>query len=226
MAHTNTTTAIKTLLASALLASGIGALTPGGAGAAIEAPTQTSTTTTAPARQESNPLTTTTAAPTTEIHAPIIHTENEEQLELAIWALGRFEEAGLELPSLTIYLHSNKAECSGGNGYLTDLPGGEYEIHSCGNEFTLLHELGHAWDMHILDDETKDEFLESESTEATTWRNSENWFLAGGEHAANTIAWGLMEERINQTRTRPCDTDSMLKGFDILTGSEPLWLDA
>jgi hypothetical protein len=71
MAHTNTTTAIKTLLASALLASGIGALTP----LAI--------------------ATTTTAAPVAEIHDPVINTDTEEQLELVSWALGCFEEAAV-----------------------------------------------------------------------------------------------------------------------------------
>jgi hypothetical protein len=224
MSHTTTTATLAITLASFLVVSGIGAPTPGEAGAKAGTPTQTSIPIAAPARQDSTRLTTTAAAPVTEIRDPIIHTENEGQRERAIWALGRFEEAGLELPSLTIHLHSDQAECGGGNGYLTDLPGGEFLIHSCGNEFTLLHELAHAWDMHALDDDTRDSFLVD--AQATTWRNDENWYLAGGEHAANTIAWGLLEERINQTRTRPYDTNSMLKGFEILTaGGEPLWLD-
>lgn len=227
MAHINTTSAINILLASTLVVSGIGALTPGGAGAAIDTPTQTSTTTTAPARQESTALaTTTTAAPASEIHAPIINTENDEQLELVTWALGRFEEAGLELPPLTINAHSDRADCNGLNGYLKHSEGGKYVVHSCGNDFTLLHELAHAWDKHSLDDGTRDEFLEPAFSQATTWNNNDNWYLAGGEHAANVIAWGLLEERINQTRTRPNDTDSMLDGFKILTNGEPLWMDA
>ncbi len=34
-----------------------------------------------------------------------------------------------------------------------------------------------------------------------------------------------MKGRINQTRTRPYDYNSMIEGFDILTGGEPLWTD-
>jgi hypothetical protein len=220
MAHTNTTTAIKTLLASALLASGIGALTPGGAGAAIETPTQTSTTTTAPARQESTTETTSQALDTTVVVA-----ETAEQLASVHWALGRFETAGLELPTLAIYTHSDRADCNGLNGYLANRLDGGFDLHTCGIEFTLLHELAHAWDNNSLTEDTKDEFLRK-AAQATTWNNAENWFLAGGEHAANVIAWGLGNERINQTRTRPYDHNSMLKGFEILTGGQPLWLEA
>ena len=140
------------------------------------------------------------------------------------WALGRFETAGLELPPIEINLHSDKAACNGNNGSLTDGNGAGYIIHSCGVDFTLLHELAHAWDMHSLDDETRERFLGI--ADADTWRNPDNWNLAGGEHAANVIAWGLMDERINQTRTRPYDHNSMLEGFDILTGSEPLWMNS
>jgi hypothetical protein len=219
MSYITFSTAIKTLLASALVVSAIGAVTPGGAGAAIETPTQTSTTSIAPARQESIIPTTTTAP----VRALTINAETEEQAELVAWALRRFEEAELELPPLTINTHSDRADCDGKNGYLAHAAGGEFVIHSCGNEFTLLHELAHAWDKNSLDDETRAEFLKL--AQATTWDNNENWYLAGGEHAANVIAWGLVEDRINQTRTRPYDHNSMVKGFEILTGGEPLWMN-
>lgn len=219
MAHTKTTTAINTLLASALIVSGIGALTPGGAGAAIETPTQASITTTAPARQESTTETTSQALETTVVFA-----ETAEQLASVDWALGRFATAGLELPALVIYTHSDRVDCNGLNGYLANRLDGGFDLHTCGIEFTVLHELAHAWDNHSLADDTRDEFLR-EAAQATTWNNADNWFLAGGEHAANVIAWGLGNERINQTRTRPYDHNSMLEGFEILTGGQPLWLD-
>lgn len=208
-------TAITALLTSALVASGSGVATPGGADAAIDMSTQASTATSGSARQEST---------SSEIPYPIINTETNEQLDLVNWALGRFELAGLDLPPLTINTHSERADCNGLNGYLAHAASGEYIIHACGVDFTLLHELAHAWDMHSLSDETRDEFLR-EAAHATTWTNTDSWLLAGGEHAANVIAWALMGERINQTRTRPYDHNSMLAGFKILTGGTPLWMD-
>jgi hypothetical protein len=222
MTYTNTTTALKVFLASALFASGIGALTPGGTGAAAETFTQTSVTA-APARQEIIPAATTTTLATTEPASTTITAETAEQEESVARALDHFAEAGLELPAIAINIHSDRADCNGLNGYLGGTEETGWIIHSCGVDFTLLHELAHAWDRHSLDDETRAEFLEL--AQADTWRNTENWNLSGEEHAANVIAWGLMDERINQTRTRPFDYGSMLEGFEILTGGEPLWMD-
>lgn len=222
MSRTTTTTALRTVLASAIVASGIGAPTLGGADAENHIVSTPPVTVAASARQESISQAEQVEEVEILITETTIHTDTQDQHDLATWALERFEEAGLELPAVEINLHTNKAECNGNNGSLTDSNGAGYIIHSCGVDFTLLHELAHAWDMHTLDDETRSEFLEI--AQAETWNNSENWNLAGGEHAANVIAWGLMDERINQTRTRPYDHNSMLEGFDILTGSEPLWM--
>ena len=217
MSSANTTTALTVSLASLLLASGIGALMPGQAGAELVAPTQVSITPTAPAGQDSS----TTVAPVEQLETTI-QAETTEQHDLVVWALGRFEQAGLELPVMTIVTHSDRDDCNGLNGFLSHADGGEFTIHSCGVDFTLLHELAHAWDIHTLDDETRAKFLED--AQATTWDNPDHWHLAGGEHAANVVAWGLMNTRINQTRTRPFDFASMLKAFDVLTdGGQPLW---
>jgi hypothetical protein len=224
MSRTTTTTAFRTVLASAIVASGIGAPTLGGAGTETHTVETPPVTVAVPTRQESTPPAAQVEEVAVLITETTIHTETEEQRELVTWALGRFETAGLELPPIEINLHTDRAECGGNNGSLTDLNGAGYVIHSCGVDFTLLHELAHAWDMHSLDDETRERFLGI--ADADTWNNSEDWNLAGGEHAANVIAWGLMDERINQTRTRPYDHDSMLEGFDILTGSEPLWINS
>jgi hypothetical protein len=219
---TTTTTALRTVLASAIVVSGIGAPTLGGAGADAHTVETPPVTIAAPARQES----TLQAEPAAETQVLItettIHTETGEQRDRAVWALGRFEEAGLELPPVEIHIHSDKSECNGLNGYLANAAGGGWVLHSCGVDFTLLHELAHAWDNHSLDDETRERFLGI--AHADTWNNSENWNLAGGEHAANVIAWGLMDERINQTRTRPYDHNSMIEAYNILTGGEPLWM--
>ncbi len=222
MSRTTTTTALRTVLASALVATGIGAPTLGGAGTENHTVETPLVTVAAPVRQESIGQADQVEEVEILITETTIHTETVEQHDLATWALDRFEQAGLKLPPVEIHLHEDRAECGGNNGSLTDSNGAGYVIHSCGVDFTLLHELAHAWDMHTLDDGTRAGLLEI--AQADTWNNSENWNLAGGEHAANVIAWGLMDERINQTRTRPYDHNSMLEAYDILTGGEPLWL--
>jgi hypothetical protein len=241
MSRITNTTAIRTILASAIVASGIGAQTLGAAGATSHGFAAPPTTTSshryeAPARQESQTasqrLLRREAILETESSEDIelrvtettIYTENPDQHDLVIWALDRYEKAGLELPPVEIYIHSDRSECNGLNGYLGGSEETGWIVHSCGVGFTLLHELGHAWDRHNLDDETKAKFLAS--AQANVWRDTENWLLSGEEHAANVLAWGLMEERINQTRTRPYDHDSMLLAYQTLTGGEPLWIDA
>ena len=210
-------------MASALVASGIGAQTLGAAGATMDEVEAPPTTTSAPARQESAIEIEAVEETEVTVTETTIHTETDDQLDEVVWALDRFEEAGLELPPVEIHIHSDKSECNGLNGYLANTTDGGWIIHSCGVAFTLLHELAHAWDNHSLDDETRAEFLEL--AQADTWDNPDNWNLAGGEHAANVVAWALMDERINQTRTRPSDHNSMLDAYSILTdGGEPLWL--
>ena len=105
MAHTNTTTkGIRTLLASTVVALGIGAPTLGVAGAAEDAVTAITTTTaatvttTAPARQEPPAA---SVAHRVELDEALILAEAPEQVDLVIWALGRYEEAGELLDKIT-----------------------------------------------------------------------------------------------------------------------------
>ncbi len=214
MSSISTTTAITISLASIVVVLWIDAFTPGTTGADFETPTQTSITS-APVRRDSGDQ--------PKQLETIVHAEDEAQRQVVEWALGRFDEAGLELPILTIYSHSDRAECDGKNGFFSSTDAGDYEVHTCGVGFTLLHELGHAWAHYGLDEQTRSEFLEI--AHADSWR-SDDWHLSGSEHSANVIAWGLMDTRINQTRTRPYDHSSMMRAFSTLTdGGEPLWLD-
>ena len=167
-----TTTAIRTILASALVASGIGAQTLGAAGATTQEVEAPPTTTSAPARQESHTHQESTERSEIDevellVTETTIHTENQDQHEMVIWALGRYEQAGLELPPIEIHIHTDRSECGGLNGSLSDQGGRGYLIHSCGNEYTLLHELAHAWDLHNPDEAARNELLEI--AQASTW---------------------------------------------------------
>jgi hypothetical protein len=87
--------------------------------------------------------------------------------------------------------------------------------------FSLLHELAHVWLLGHLDDGTRAAFLEAEGL--PVWRSSEvPWHLRGVEQAADTIAWGLMDERIPLTRFGSPDCEATAGSFELLTGTRPL----
>ncbi len=221
MSYVKTTAALAVSVASIVVALRIDVQAPGVTGtAAIATPAHTLSTA-APAHRvaepESHEATEDTVRTETTIHA-----ETDEQREMVDWALSRFDKAGLELPVLNIYAFDDRSGCGGNFGYFSIDHVGNFEIHICGIDFTILHELGHAWAAYNLSAEDKEEFL-TDYAHADEWR-TENWLLSGSEHCANVIAWGLMEDRVNQTRTRPYDHRSMLEAFDWLAGGEPLWL--
>jgi hypothetical protein len=214
MSHANTTAALLISVLSIVVALRIDTTPPGGIGADSEMPAPTSTTS-APIHQDSSRL-------RDQLTATVINTETDEQRQIVEWALSRYDEAGLQLPAIAIYAHEDRADCGDKNGYFSTTDHGEYRIHWCGNDYTILHELAHAWAELSLSGDAKTRFMAI--ADADEWI-SDNWRLCGSEHSANVIAWGLMDTRINQTRTRPYDHASMLKAYAALTdGGEPLWI--
>lgn len=218
MTSTSTTlTALTLSIASIVVALEVDASLSGGTGPAVKM-----TTTAAPARRA--PVAESELVPETERpQVTKVVAETPELRDQVEWALSRYAEAGLELPVMNVYAHVHRSECGGLFGYFSRSENGDYAVHSCGVEFTLLHELGHAWAEHNLDEQTRAKFLEL--ADADEWKG-DDWLSSGSEHAANVLAWGLVETRINQTRTRPYDHASMLEAFGILTGgAAPLWLE-
>ncbi len=69
-----------------------------------------------------------------------------EQRELAHWAVGQFDAAGLELPSIEIRFHADARGCGGHLGYSR---GGIVDVCStlvnAMSRRIVLHELAHAW---------------------------------------------------------------------------------
>jgi hypothetical protein len=224
MSYVKTTAALAISLASIVVALRIDALAPGTASAEIERFEPVSTLSAPVVRDEVEEVAVTETAETLPVMATetTIHSETVEQREMVEWALSRFGEAGLDLPILTIHAFSDRSGCRGNFGYFAIDAAGNFEVYTCGIDFTVLHELGHAWAAHNLSDQDKDEFLENHAY-ADEWR-TDDWLLSGSEHCANILAWGLMETRVNQTRTRPYDHNSMLEAYEILTGGEPLWI--
>ena len=111
-----------------------------------------------------------------------------------IEALDRLSALPRELPPLEIRIHEESG-CRGHSGLFRT--GTErWQIDLCEvTPWVILHELGHAWTALHLTDQQRIEFsgrwgLESWHDPDTPWR------LRGAEYAADTVAWGLLEEPV------------------------------
>lgn len=158
-----------------------------------------------------------------ETHETIIETQNEEQQQLAEWALGRYAEAGLDLPPLVIRFPGRDLSfCDGAQAraYLAQDP---VEVRMCWNDsFILLHELAHVWEAHHVSHDRHERFMGLRDG-VEFWASLEvAWDERGREHAANVIAWGLLQDPYLISRTYPNDPASMIDAFTYLTDVEPL----
>lgn len=152
--------------------------------------------------------------------------------EAVAWARDRFREADLPLPAqVRVTFHDDQEPCEGAQGGFT-IEEGVSRVLVCVPDTgpvrelkvrrTLLHEFAHAWEHEALTDRVRKEFME--------FRGSDGW-LAGsgvpypdraGEHAAETIMWGLMDRpMLMGTLSDPWPWDELHDGYIILTGSEP-----
>jgi LAS superfamily LD-carboxypeptidase LdcB len=149
-----------------------------------------------------------------------VHAESDDLFADVVWALSRFRESGMPLPEVEVFASADQTECGSSAAYLTFV-GEEQDmrIRACGTRTTLLHELGHAWDIATLSDGRRNAFMELRGLES--W-SAETWSEAAGEHAATVVAWGL-NERAHGQNLMPNDVSSMRDGFVLLTGGRPLW---
>lgn len=163
-----------------------------------------------------------TAPPAGETETTI-HAATQEQRQMTEWALGRYEAAGLELPPIVIeFAGRDLAECDGAPGrtYLTERP---IVVKMCwNNRFILLHELAHVWEAANLSENDHEPFM-AMRTDVTSWAGLDvPWEQRGREHAANVIAWGLLEDPFPVSRTHPNDPEALTTAFEFLTGTSPL----
>lgn len=114
-----------------------------------------------------------------------------DQRAMARWAVGKFSEAGIGVPSLEIRFHPDRAGCDGRLGMHRD-----GTAHLCGihvndlSRHELLHEMSHAWvDAHISA-VREARFLHLRQLE--TWNDHDvEWEERGTEHAAEIIGWAV-----------------------------------
>ena len=148
---------------------------------------------------------------------------DDSDLALTEWALGRFEQAGLVLPEVSLAFHDEKVTCQGQNGYFH--PGSPYRIDICGFNWdrflvtprkVILHELAHVWVHENLDEDARNDFLDLRGLEV--WQDGKaSWADQGQEHAAEIIAWGLMDEEISMTSIGEHESSNLAAAFEFLT---------
>lgn len=140
---------------------------------------------------------------------------------------GCFDEAGLELPSVTITHHGeDRAACRGRAGQYQQRDG-RVSIDICtlqGGllvERLVLHELAHAWADHDLDRDHREQFRDRRGWIA--WASDEaGWHDLGREQAAEIIAWGLSDRPIPNVLVGRSSCVDLELGYRALTGTPPL----
>jgi hypothetical protein len=147
--------------------------------------------------------------------------------ELIAWAEWRYADAGLDLPDVELFVHESLDDCEGFAGLFRGSRDGG-EIHVCADDDapqvvlhkTLLRELGHAWALHHLSDEDITGFVALRGLEH--WAEPAPWYRRGIEHAAEIMAWGLLERELRLPTIRPNDRASLEEAFRFLTGRDPI----
>lgn len=143
----------------------------------------------------------------------------------------RFVSTGLTPPSVDFIFHPSTFDCYGHVGHYyvkTDT------IHVCRlDKSAMLHELAHAWLHENLAAATITAFIRSRNL--TSWNAQDgSWKVRGTEHAAEIIAWALLdrnrlvrwvdEDRVESYRLLTIPNSSpaeLADGFELLTGKEP-----
>ena len=159
---------------------------------------------------------------------------------LVLWAMGRFETAGLPAPSvasITFDEATTAPQCAADRRGLSVDLGGSAHVFVCTGEeracegeactafvanarLLVLHELAHAWMYREVDESTQRAFMEHMGVAA--WSSADViWYDRGVEQAAQVLAWGLMDESIPPRRlgNRPCE--QLVESFRVLTGKQP-----
>lgn len=161
--------------------------------------------------------------------APVVGATSAER-DLVMWARGRYEAAGLELPALKVSFHTSTDDCNGFIGYYRS---DERSISMCnrGDEkttpaHTLLHEMGHAWAEYNLDESGRQTFMAHRNV--THWSSTDPhslnppWWQRGYEQAAELMAWGLTEEPLRSIWLHTELCTELNDAYRVLTGTEPL----
>jgi hypothetical protein len=142
------------------------------------------------------------------------------------WARTRFLEAGLEAPDTAVKFIADPDGCGGHFGRYSSE---RRVIEICLDDSSprrvlrqlVLHELAHAWAHASLTDTDRARFVDARGLEA--WNQQDDaWERRGTEHAAETLAWGLMDVAVEIHDVGDTSGGALHEGFVLLTDAEPI----
>ncbi len=165
-----------------------------------------------PAAMATNPILADKATP---IERPriVFHGATPVEEERMLRAIGRYEDLGLELPSLDIHFASDCQERFGAWGRFQHDSGTPWRIDVCTTS-VYLHELAHAWDLWNLTDAERRMFVEVRGLEA--WQGDDvPWDERGIEDLAILVA-RVVGQGVENYRSE--DRLSDLHDFARITG--------
>lgn len=174
-----------------------------------------------PGRQEQIPD---TPEPTLE-PAPAV-SYSPSQRDAIDWAHRRFELAGLELPATEITFYPTTESCEYAEGLYEQVDGrhilsicvpeGDTAARTLLRRRTVAHELAHAWEHETLDAGDREHLMTLLETDV--WYSADAaWKDRGGERLAETIVWGLYDQRRRPVRIdQPCN--ELHRDFIAITG--------
>lgn len=157
------------------------------------------------------------------------------------WGVARFDEAGLASPRVESVTFAPVPVCERLAGLVVESDHGDPDLVMCTHDdeacepsaddcatigrqtrLALLHELAHVWLIDHVDVDTQERFMALVGTQV--WRGSEGapWHERGVEQAAETLAWGLLDEPTTLGRIGDPSCAVVAEGFAVLTGAEPL----
>jgi hypothetical protein len=163
-----------------------------------------------------------------------------EMEALLAWGIGRFADGGLPVPAVQSITFGPVPACEGRTGVVHENDDGGPDLVVCMDAFdsctpsreectgfnrstrlALLHELGHVWLLVHVDDATAEELMTI--TGARAWRSAAvPWHERGVEHAAEILAWGLMDEPIELARIGRPSCHVIVDAYRELTEQTPL----
>ncbi len=150
----------------------------------------------------------------------------------------RFEAAGLEPPRVSRLVFTSHSECCNEVQGTATFDESGHEVLLCLDELTtcrddlctayrmsarhvLLHEFAHAWMADNLDGEDEARF--AEQVGLASWNDLDlPWDERAIERAAETIAWGLLDQPFAPIFIGRPSVAELTEGFRLLTGVEPI----
>lgn len=167
-----------------------------------------------------------------------IHNGTTDLEEFLAYGFERFASADLDEPILDTVTFEPSRSCLDRSGRVLDDEGSRdlflcmYESDLCPGSrpcsmpslnarVALLHELGHAWMLDRVGDETQRRLLEVSGRE--TWGGQDvDWADRGVEYSAEVLAWGLLDQAIPMVRFGAPPCQELATAFQLLTGAAPM----